>query len=291
MKILLLSMPDSFEHMPSGAVRMPNGALTSLAGNLDPQHEVAVADLILVQSSVEQTVRRLMTEFDPAVVGLSIMTFQRHTAWALIGLIKRLKPATRIVVGGYDPSLAREVYTDDPCSLVDFVVRGEGEITFRLLIRAIEAGEGYGAIAGLSYREGGVFQHNRARGVGDLSNEEFRLPARAARVLTGYTMNGRQTDVVETSRGCTYECCFCSIIEMRGRNFHRFSIERVIEDIKDAYDRGAGDLPGRRQHRALLHDPAVRTVVCLVIVRDGAQGRSRTTDTAIFSLVKARNRA
>ena len=42
-------MPDSFEHMPPIAVRMPNGALTSLAGNLDPEHQVAVADLILVR--------------------------------------------------------------------------------------------------------------------------------------------------------------------------------------------------------------------------------------------------
>ena len=48
MNILLLSMPDSFEHMPTVAVRMPNGALTSLAGNLDPQHNVAVADLSML---------------------------------------------------------------------------------------------------------------------------------------------------------------------------------------------------------------------------------------------------
>jgi hypothetical protein len=48
MNILLFSMPDSFEHMPSFAIRLPNGALTSLAGNVDPYHRVAVADLILV---------------------------------------------------------------------------------------------------------------------------------------------------------------------------------------------------------------------------------------------------
>ena len=50
MNILLLSMPDSFEHMPPIVVRMPNGALSSLAGNIDPHHRVAIADLILVQS-------------------------------------------------------------------------------------------------------------------------------------------------------------------------------------------------------------------------------------------------
>ena len=52
MNVLLFSMPDSFEHTPPLAMRMPNGALASLAGNVDPHHRVAVADLVLVQSSV-----------------------------------------------------------------------------------------------------------------------------------------------------------------------------------------------------------------------------------------------
>ena len=77
MNILLLSMPDSFEHMPTVAMRMPNGALTSLAGNVDPIHKVAVADLILCQRTVRETVSRLVREHDPDLVGLSVMTFQR----------------------------------------------------------------------------------------------------------------------------------------------------------------------------------------------------------------------
>src|SRR6185295_14211891 len=68
---------------------------------------------------------------------------------------------------------------------------------------------------------------------------EVRLPDRTSRVLSGYTMLGRPVDIVETSRGCTYDCSFCSIIEMRGRNFHTWSIERVIADIADAHARGA----------------------------------------------------
>ena len=61
---------------------------------------------------------------------------------------------------------------------------------------------------------------NSARQVSSLTGEEMRLPHRAARVLSGYTLMGRPVDVVETSRGCTFDCSFCSIIEMRGRNFH-----------------------------------------------------------------------
>lgn len=62
MRILLLSMPDSFEHTPALTIRMPNGALASLAGNLDPHHQVAVADLILAQQTVCPTVERLMRD-------------------------------------------------------------------------------------------------------------------------------------------------------------------------------------------------------------------------------------
>ena len=100
MQVLLLSMPDSFEHMAPVAVRMPNGALTSLAGNVDPHHSVAVADLILVQDRVLPTVEALLDRHRPDVVGLSVMTFQRRTALRLIGHIKRLRPGTTIVVLG-----------------------------------------------------------------------------------------------------------------------------------------------------------------------------------------------
>src|SRR6058998_3849368 len=106
MNVLLLSMPDSFEHMPPVAIRMPNGALTSLAGNIDPAHRVAIADLILVQSSVRSTVERLVREIEPDLVGLSVMTFQRATALTIARLVKTLRPSARIVAGGYDPSLA-----------------------------------------------------------------------------------------------------------------------------------------------------------------------------------------
>src|ERR1700678_2871677 len=133
-------MPDSFEHMPPAAIRMPNGALTSLAGNVDPQHHVAVADLILVQRQVRETVTRLVREMNPEVVGLSIMTFQRRTAGRIIDLVRSLRPGVKIVVGGYDPSLAPEAYEDMG---VDFLVRSEGEVISREFVRAIEQNSGF----------------------------------------------------------------------------------------------------------------------------------------------------
>ena len=236
MNVLLLSMPDSFEHMPSIAIRMPNGGLTSLAGNVDPQHRVVVADLILVQGRVRETVTQLVRELQPDVVGLSIMTFQRRTSGRIIELVRALKPDVKIVVGGYDPSLAPEAYE---ASGVDYLVRGEGDVTFRELLRAIEHGSSVDTIHGLSIRNGNGWVHNSPRAPHRLEDGEVRLPNRDARVLKGYTLMGRQIDVVETSRGCTYDCSFCSIIEMRGRNFFTYSFDRVLDDIRDARDHGA----------------------------------------------------
>src|SRR5258708_3734629 len=174
MNVLLLSMPDSFEHMPPVAIRMPNGALTSLAGNVDSHHRVAVADLILVHREVRATGTRLVPEIEPPVVGLSLITFQRRTPRRLLAPVRSPRPSVKISVGPHR-----------------------------------------------------------------LEDSEIRLPNREARVLKGYTLLGRQVDVIETSRGCTYDCSFCSIIEMRGRNFHTYSFDRVLADIRDARDHGA----------------------------------------------------
>jgi len=238
MRILLLSMPDSFEHTPVLTVRMPNGALASLAGNADPHHRIAIADLVLAQSSVRATVERLVHELQPELVGLSVMTFQRGTARRIISFIRSLLPGVRIVVGGYDPSLAPAAWTH-PDLGVDFVVRGEGDLTFRDLLRALEGRLPLSEVPGLWHRDGSTVHHNAPRPVASIESGTVRPPNRAARVLSGYTMLGRPIDVVETSRGCTFDCSFCSIIEMRGRNFHRFSIARVLDDIADARARGA----------------------------------------------------
>jgi radical SAM superfamily enzyme YgiQ (UPF0313 family) len=163
------------------------------------------------------------------------MTFQRRTAKRIISFIRSIAPATRVVVGGYDPSLAPDAWMHPD---VDFIVRGEGELTFRELVRSLEQNTTMAGVPGLWYREGDTFRQTPQRPIARVEEGGLALPKRSARVLSGYTVLGRQVDVVETSRGCTFDCSFCSIIEMRGRNFHRFPIDRVLDDIADARARG-----------------------------------------------------
>ena len=145
MNVLLLSMPDSFEHMPPIAVRMPNGALASLAGNLDAHHRVSIADLILVQSSVRSTLERMVRDLEPDVVGLSVMTFQRATAFALArscgSCARRPASSSAATIRAW----RRRPTKASPA--IDFIVRGEGEHTLRELLRVLES-EGLDAAVG-----------------------------------------------------------------------------------------------------------------------------------------------
>ena len=66
------------------------------------------------------------------------MTFQRTTALTIARLLHAIRPASRIVVGGYDPSLAPDEY--EFSADVDFIVRGEGGQT-------LDQGESFPAAA------------------------------------------------------------------------------------------------------------------------------------------------
>ena len=150
------------------------------------------------------------------------MTFQRRTAGRIIDLVRALKPSVKVVVGGYDPSLASEAYEGMD---VDFIVRGEGEVTFRELLRALEQGgdfDGSAAFRAVPVIGGSTTLTGRYIGWKTMRSACLIVRhacSKATRLL------GRQVDVIETSRGCTYDCSFCSIIEMRGRNFHTYTFE------------------------------------------------------------------
>ncbi len=133
------------------------------------------------------------------------MTFQRRTAERLMYLLRKLKPGVKIVVGGYDPSLDYDAYLSMP---VDFIVRGEGEVTFasshaHLKAMAACTSSPVCRTATPNSPNHVKWIHNSKRAPHRLEDNDIRLPRRDARVLKGYTMLGRQVDVIETSRGCT----------------------------------------------------------------------------------------
>ncbi len=236
MKIVLVSMPDVAPViMHESAFHMPNLGLASLAANLDDGHDVRIVDLIRKRRNVRKYLSGVLLGFRPQVVGLSSMTWQHATCEKLIKLIRQLLPEVKIVLGGYHATLMyAEISESENGKLIDFLVRGEGEDAFRRLIMALEGKEHVEDIPSVSYQTGGGFVHNPKGELLDLKT--LKLPVRDKRRLTwGYHIMNRNSEVIETSRGCLRNCNFCSIRHMYGRAFRPFPIERILADIDYIY--------------------------------------------------------
>jgi len=239
-RVLLISMPDTMYLFRWGQVRLPNLAISSLAGNVGgPGREVKLLDLVLRPHGVRRMVKEAIQDFRPDVLGLSAMSFQFRTAGRIARLARSLDPSLRIVLGGYHATLAAdEIVREGRDGPFDFVVRGEGEATLRELLDAIEGGgESHERVTGLSYRRDGEFVHNPARPLMDVS--QIALPDRAARLFRHREGFNGFIDSIETSRGCLMMCSFCSIRHMYGPSFRCFPIDRVLEDIRRARALGA----------------------------------------------------
>ena len=231
-------MPDTVPQFSSNTWRAPNLAISSIAGNIKPHHEVALADLVLKRATLLPSVKKATESYQPDVIGLSAMTFQFDTARRLANYIKGLYPDIKIAVGGYHATLMyEEIASSDEGKSFDFIVRGEGEKTFDELLDAIEGKLRMADVPGLSYRHNGGFSHNEPRPLDNL--DTLQLPRRNARIWQGYFFSGKGLDMIETSRGCTMTCNFCSMNRMYGRTFRTYSFKRIMQDLTNAKKNGA----------------------------------------------------
>lgn len=149
-------------------------------------------------------------------------------------LISELPDEVTTVVGGHKATEEVE-YLLERCPNIDFVARGEGEET----IREIVDGVPHQDILGLSYRENGTLVHNDNRPLSDALPAVF--PDRSLRrhdynwVQNGVKVARFTFDTVLTSRGCPYNCKFCTFsLNPLGqkRKYAERPIESVIEELE-----------------------------------------------------------
>ena len=112
----------------------------------------------------------------------------------------------------------------------DYVVRGEGEETVVELLEALERGYGLEHVAGLSYWDGENIRHNPDR---PLLCDLDVLPAPDFSLIRGHEKIC--TTPIQTSRGCPFNCTFCSVTPMFGRRYRFRSTDRVMEEVERAH--------------------------------------------------------
>ncbi len=190
--------------------------------------DVSIVDLTFARDLAE--LRSRLRSFRPHVLGV-------HTKTLMYGRALEIAAAARAdgvfsVAGGPDSATRPEAYLDGG---FDAVVLGEGEASLAELARTIRDGVDPQGIAGVVVRrKGSVIQGPRRPFLKDL--DTLPLPAWELIDMEGYLSRwqrktGERRAAVLTSRGCPFDCSWCSKPTF-GRSFRQQSPERVLRELR-----------------------------------------------------------
>lgn len=225
MNVLLL-MPQSSAIGFTDLIRAEPFGLEMVAAALS-DHDVTIADL-----RMKDNLESLMSRNPPDVCGIGCnYTIDCYSVLNLAERIKKIFPDMFIFVGGHHASMNPSDFNSES---IDAVVVGEGEITVRELVNALER---KGDLSGIP----GVFL-NSSKGYGkvkprplidDLDTLPFPKRAIPPGLKDGYHMGFQHPlALVETSRGCIYRCTFCSVWQFYNGIYRVKSPERVLREVK-----------------------------------------------------------
>jgi anaerobic magnesium-protoporphyrin IX monomethyl ester cyclase len=160
--------------------------------------------------------------FAPELIGIAMLTANYTAAKYIARIAKDIDSKVKIAVGGAHPTL------DPEKTLVekdfDYLVRGEGEITFLELAGDRELAK----ISGLSFKKDRQPFHNRSRPfIKDLDSLPF--PSRDA-----FLNDTRYMDFghIITGRGCPFNCAYCASPKLCHRIARFRSVPNVIEELE-----------------------------------------------------------
>lgn len=158
---------------------------------------------------------------DAEIVGISTITPTAINAYVVANNIRRM--GITVVMGGPHVTFMPE----EALEYADFVIRGEGEIPLMRFIDAWETGHDYSEVPNLSYRDGETYVHNPMR---SFENNLDQLP------ISDFSLMKDRTKLkvipVQTSRGCPYDCSFCSVTGMFGKKYRFRSTDHILDELR-----------------------------------------------------------
>ncbi len=181
-----------------------------------------------VKSYVESVAEMNLEEVLKAdLIGLSTITSTSMRSYEMARLFR--KAGKTVFIGGPHVTYLPE----EGLEVCDFVMRGEADDHILNLVKALETGEGFEDIPGLSYRLNGKIYHNKNV---SLCKDINVLPCPDFSLINGMETSGLDKFTITpvmTSRGCPYDCSFCSVTGMFGQKYRFRSKERVLEELEN----------------------------------------------------------
>ncbi len=226
--LLVMSPTESAIKRIVGTTGPPLG-LAYLASMVREEHDVRIIDGIAEELTFED-VMKIIKRYDPDMVGITATTSAMYDAYAVAKIAKNLNENVFVVMGGPHVTFTPEL-TMRECPCIDAVVRGEGEITFKELVEALDKGRPLKGILGLSYREENGKIRNEAPRPLIKNVDEIPIPSYDLLPMDKYVADGTPFGTVMTSRGCPFNCVFCSSSLQFGKRWRGHSVERVIEEL------------------------------------------------------------
>ncbi|RPH49408.1 MAG: radical SAM protein [Desulfobacteraceae bacterium] len=165
------------------------------------------------------------------LVGISSL-FTPYAGYALktAETVKAFIPSCKTVLGGHHPTSLPESIMKN--GAVDYVIRGEGEISMPLLAGAIKTGKSLDLIPGIVFRgkDGGI-KINEPAVIKNLDDLPF--PATCYLKQDFYKRGNSASAVISASRGCPMKCSYCSVGTSSFNRYRRRSVESVLGELEN----------------------------------------------------------
>ena len=208
--------------------------LMYLASSLENEsHSVSILDDDLLQLGY-QKVSEMVEKLNPKLVGVTATTSTIKSALKYVDLVKDILPNTSTVIGGPHPTFM-PYETLKESDALDVVVMGEGERTMvelaNLTSESIPDLEDVNGIVFRDRKTGNLKSTPKRPLIKDLDSLPF--PARHLVPFDSYGASQDQTGSIISSRGCVYNCTYCSSSLIMGKKFRSRSPENVVDEIEE----------------------------------------------------------
>ncbi len=172
-------------------------------------------------------------------IGISTMFSQEWPHQRkFINKVRQRFPDATIVVGG-EHATAMAEYTLRDCPAIDYLIKGEGELALLELVYKTRSGLPVGDISGICYLKDGKYIDNglapRIANIKQMPWPAWHLIDVEPYFRPNFTMGigrGRNIAMLAT-RGCPYQCTFCSNPTMWTTRYTMRSVEDVVSEIED----------------------------------------------------------